>query len=121
MSEEKVHENTIELAGKTIRFIRPTQGQIEAMVRIGYGLRRMGEDGPNDFWIKQLDRMGTLMESLIHEDDRDTVDMLYLTGQVEHVTLLKAIMGQLDEQAVASENKAIAKAKKSNPARVRRD
>jgi hypothetical protein len=94
MSEEKAPENIMVLAGKSIRFTRPTDGQVQALIRIGFGLKRMDDSTPKDFWVKQLDRMGTLLESLIHEDEKE---------------------------AEASEDKAIAKAKKSNPARVRRD
>lgn len=121
MSEEKANEYTIELVGKPVRFTRPTEGQVQALIRIGFGLKRMDDDSPKDFWVKQLDRMGTLLESLIHEDDRDFVDQMYLTGKVDHSMLIQAVMGQLEKVAEDSENKAIAKAKKSNPARVRRD
>lgn len=121
MSDEQVTYETIELDGQTVRFVRPTDGQVQALIRIGFGLRRMNDDTPKDFWVKQLDRMGTVLESVIHEDDRDMVDQLYLTGKIDHSQLLRAIMGQLQDEAVASEDKAIAKAKKSNPARVRRD
>jgi hypothetical protein len=121
MSEEKAPENIRVLAGKSIRFTRPTDGQVQALIRIGFGLKRMDDSTPKDFWVKQLDRMGTLLESLIHEDDRDAVDQMYLTGQVDHTELIRAVMGTLEKEAEASEDKAIAKAKKSNPARVRRD
>lgn len=120
MGEEKTYE-TADLAGMQMRFTRPTQGQIESLSRIGYTLRNMGEDSPNDFVTKQLNRMGILLDSLIHPDDADAVDLLYLTGKVSHGDLIRAIMGKLEADATESEDKAIAKAKKSNPARVRRD
>lgn len=104
-------ENTILLAGRVIGFIPPTQGQIEAMIRIGRTLQRGTDDDGNEFWMKQIDRIGTLLESLIAEGDRDLVDELYLTGKISHTDLLKEIMAKVERNAEKSEDKAIAKAK----------
>lgn len=112
-------DNTIVLAGRVIGFIRPTQGQLEAMIRISRTIARGTDDDTQEFWEKQIDRIGTLLESLVEEKDRDLVDELYLTGKIDHGALMSAIMGKINSQAVASEDKAIAKAKAS-PVRVRR-
>ena len=113
-------DSTIILAGRVVGFIPPTQGQVEALVRIGRTLERGTDDGKEDFWIKQIDRIGTLLESLIAEGDRDIVDQLYLTGKIDHSELIRAIMGKISANAENSENKAIAKAKKTAGARVQR-
>lgn len=113
-------KNTLILAGRVVAFIPPTQGQIEAMIRIGRSVRRGDDDADPEFWIKQIDRIGTLLESLIAEGDRDTVDELYLTGKISHADLLTQILRKVEQNATESEDKAIAKAKKANPARVAR-
>lgn len=111
-------DNTIILAGRVVGFIPPTQGQIESMVRIAKTLQRGTDDSPSDFWVTQIHRIGTLIDSLIAETDRELVDELYLTGKISSMEALQAIMGKVNANAEASENKAIAKASKT---RVRRD
>lgn len=113
-------DNTLILAGRVVRFTPPTSGQIEAMIRIGRSVGKGTDDQPNDFWVKQIDRIGTLLESMIAEGDRDTVDELYLTGKIDHSELLSAIMKKVEANAAKSEDKAIDKAKKANGARVTR-
>lgn len=120
MSETVETDNTVILAGRVIRFIPPTTGQIEAMIRIGRSIRKGTDDQPNDFWVTQIDRIGTLLESMIAEGDRETVDELYLTGKIDHSALLTAIMKTVEANAEKSEDKAIDKAKKANPVRVAR-
>lgn len=110
-------DNTIILAGRVVGFTPPTQGQIEAMARIGRTLARGSDDEPTDFWVTQLDRIGRLLESLVNVGDRETVDDLYLTGKISHTDLLNAIMMKINSAAVASEEKAVTKA---NKARVQR-
>jgi hypothetical protein len=112
-------DDTIILAGRVVGFIAPTQGQMEAMIRIARTIARGSDDDTTDFWHKQIDRIGTLLESMIAEGDRDTVDQLYLTGKIDHTTLMTTIMAKVNANAVKSEDKAIAKAK-ANVARVRR-
>ena len=119
MSDE-AKRNTIILAGRVVGFTPPTTGQIEAMIRIGRSVKKGTDDAPEDFWVKQIDRVGTLLESLIDEGDRELVDELYLTGKIDHSMLLTAILKKVQEDAEESEDKAIAKAKKANPARVAR-
>lgn len=111
-------DDTIILAGRVVGFIPPTQGQVEAMIRIARTMQRGTDDETNEFWHKQIDRIGTLLDSMIAEGDRDLVDDLYLTGKIDHATLMKAIMTKVKERAdqaegraVEAENKAIAKAK----------
>jgi hypothetical protein len=112
-------DNTIILAGRVIGFIPPTQGQMESMIRISRTIARGTDDDTAEFWHKQVDRIGTLLESLIAEGDRETVDQLYLTGKIDHATLMRTIMAKINSAAQESEDKAIAKAK-ANTARVRR-
>lgn len=118
MTEEKT-ENVIILAGRLVGFTPPTQGQLEAMVRISRTMQAGADDDRSEFWIKQISRIGTLLESMINEADRDLVDELYLTGKIDHTTLLTAILTKVNENAVKSEDKAIAKAKVTT-ARVKR-
>lgn len=121
MSETEANDtNTLILAGRVVRFIPPTTGQIEAMIRIGRSVKKGTDDHDPEFWVKQIDRVGTLLESLIAEGDRDTVDELYLTGKIDHSTLLTAVLKAVEANAEQSEDKAIAKAKKAAPARVSR-
>jgi hypothetical protein len=104
-------DSTIILAGRIVGFIRPTQGQMESMVRIGKTIQRGTDDDSGDFYITQIHRVGLLLESLIAEKDRELVDELYLTGQIDHAQLMTAIMNKINAEAVKSEDKAIAKAK----------
>lgn len=106
-------DNTIILAGRAIAFIRPTEGQIQAMLRIMRAIRNGPDDAPADFWMKQMERVGVLLDSLIAPGDQDVVDELYLTGKISHVDLINAIFGKIKDEAVASEDKAIARAKKA--------
>lgn len=110
-------DNTIILAGRVVGFIPPTEGQIQAMIRIGKTIQKGADDEARDFWVTQINRIGTLLESLIAPADRELVDELYLTGKIDHTVLLSAIMGKINKRAEESENKAIAKAK---TARVQR-
>lgn len=119
MSDVVDTSKTIILAGRVVGFIHPTQGQIEAMVRIAHTLQAGGDDSKQDFWIKQIHRIGTLLDSLIVEGDRDLVEQLYLTGKIDHATLLGEILKKINSEAEKSEDKAIAKAK-ANTARVKR-
>lgn len=120
MSEDVVDtDKTIILAGRVVGFIHPTQGQIEALIRISHTLENGPEDSKQEFWVKQIRRIGTLLDSLIVEADQELVEDLYLTGKISHSDLLTAILGKINSNAEKSENKAIAKAK-ANTARVKR-
>lgn len=112
-------DNTIDLAGHQVGFIPPTQGQIEAMIRISRSVNRGGDDS-REFWLKQIGRIGDLLENMIVEADREQVEDLYVTGKIDHSTLLSAILTKVNANAEASEDKAIAKAKKVSGARVQR-
>lgn len=114
-------DNTIILAGRIVGFTPPTQGQLEAMVRIGRTIRSSTDDDKTEFWQTQINRIGTLLEALIIEGDREMVFDLYLNGKVDHSTLLGAILAKVNANAEASEDKAIAKAQgKASPVRVQR-
>lgn len=114
-------DDTIILAGRVIGFKRPTQGQLEAMVRIGRTIRSSTDDDKTEFWQTQINRIGTLIEALIIEADREIVFDLYLNGRVDHSIVLAAILGKVNADAEASEDKAIAKAKgNASPVRVQR-
>lgn len=111
-------DNTIILAGRVVRFTPPTQGQIESMVRIARTLREGPEDAPTEFWVTQVSRIGLLIDSLIAEGDRETVDTLYLTGKISAADALKAIIEKTNANAKNSEQQTVVKANKT---RVRRD
>lgn len=114
-------DNTIILAGRVVGFTPPTQGQLEAMVRIGRTIRSSTDDSATEFWQTQINRIGILLESLISEADRDIVFDLYLTGKIDHSSVLAAILTKVNANAEASEDKAIEKAKgKASPVRVQR-
>lgn len=114
---DKMSGETIDLAGRIVGFIRPTQGQIESMVRISKAISRGTDDDSNSFYLTQIHRVGMLLESLIVEADRELVDELYLTGKIDHATLMGAIMAKINADAVTSEDKAIAKAKTASARR----
>lgn len=120
MSDTVETEHTIILAGRVIRYIPPTQGQVEQMVRIARSTQRGADDAPSDFWIKQIGRIGDLLEQMIAEGDRETVEDLYVEGKLDHSALVAAILTKVRENAEKSEDKAIAKAKKVTGARVQR-
>src|SRR5688572_28008437 len=112
---------TVILAGRTIQVKRPAPGQVEAMVRIARALQGGGDDDPSDYWIKHITRLGTLLESLIAEGDRDTVDDLNLTGKVDSSTLLTAILDASTPKDAAPKNGPVGKARTTKPVkRVRR-
>lgn len=105
-------DNTIILAGRIIGFNVPTTGQVESMVRIAGTLRKGADDAPVDFWMTQISRIGTLIDSLIVEGDREIVDDLYLTGKISSLEALQEIMRKVNANAEASEEKAVGKANK---------
>lgn len=112
---------TVILAGRTIGVKRPTPGQVEAMIRIGRSLQSGGDDDPTEYWIKHISRLGTLLESLINEGDRDTVDELYLTGKIDSTSLLTAILDASTPEQEAPKNGPVSKARSTKPVkRVRR-
>lgn len=111
---------TFDLDGLTVRFLRPTQGQIEAMIRIARSTKQAEDAKDAEFWVRQVGRVGDLLEQMIHPDDREAVEDLYIAGKLDHTTLLTAILKTVQDEAEESENKAIAKAKKVSGARVQR-
>lgn len=119
-AEPVATDNTLILAGRVVGFIPPTQGQIEAMIRIVRSTQKGADDQPSDFWIKQIGRVGDLLEQMIVEGDREAVEDLYVSGKLDHSSLISAIMAKVEQNAVGSEDKAIAKAKKVTGARVQR-
>ena len=120
MTETAQPDNTLILAGRVVAFIPPTQGQIEAMIRIARSTERADDGQGNEFWIKQISRIGDLLEALIAEGDRETVEDLYIAGKLNHAELLGAILTKIEANGAKSEDKAIAKAKKAGSARVQR-
>lgn len=103
------------IGGRMISVSRPTDGQYEALARIARTIGRGTDDDKADFWAKQVDRLGILMESLIAEGDRDLADQLVLTGKTTMVEMLKAILGAWNEP----EAKPV-KATKASVTRVQR-
>ena len=113
-------DNTIILAGRVVGFIPPTQGQLEIMIRIGRTIRSSTDDDLAEFWQTQINRIGVLLESLIAEGDREIVDNLYLTGKVDHSTLLGAILAKVKANSDASPDKPAKSPAKASPVRVQR-
>lgn len=106
-------DNTIILAGRIIGFHPPTTGQVESMVRIARTLERGADDAPFDFWVTQISRIGTLIDSMIIESDREIVDDLYLTGKISSLEALQEIMKKVNANAVDSEENSTSKANKT--------
>lgn len=101
------------VAGRVIGVLKPTPGQYETLARMARTLSRGSDDDSAQFWGKQIDRMGTLMESLIVEGDRDAVDDLFLTGKLDHLALLRAIFAALAEPKEDKPTKPVKAAKAS--------
>jgi|SRR5687767_2940311 len=103
------------VAGRAIGIYQPTSGQLETLNRLGRTIQRGTDDATSDFWGKQIDRLGILLEALIVEGDRDTVDMLFLQGKLDHLGLLRAVF-----DAITPKDKTAAKPVKATKASVRR-
>lgn len=103
------------IGGRMISVCKPTDGQIEALGRIARVIGRGTDDDKAEFWMKQIDRLGTLMESLIAPADVDIVDMLILTGKTRSADMLSAILGAWKEEPDKP-----AKPTKASPSRVQR-
>lgn len=101
------------VAGRVIGVLEPTPGQYETLARMARALTRGDDDNKAEFWAKQIDRLGTLMESLIAEGDRDAVDQLFLQGKIDHLTLLRAIFAALKPAEEVKPSKAVKVAKAS--------
>lgn len=117
---EQSAPKTIIIAGRVLGFTPPTQGQLESMVRIARTLQRGTDDDSKEFWQTQIYRVGTLLESLINEGDRETLDELYLTGKTNSNELMAAILAALKLDEAADAELAPETPKKANKARVRR-
>lgn len=112
----------VTIGGRIIGVRKPTSGQFEAMARIARTISRGTDDDRADFWMTQVDRLGTLLESLIAEDDRDIVDRMFLEGKIETKDLLSVMFSawKTDDDADQPETlESIAKVKASTT-RVRR-
>jgi|SRR5688572_12917611 len=114
-------DNTIIVAGRVLGFTPPTQGQLEAMIRIGKTLKSGADDEDVEFWQTQIHRIGKLIFGMVNEGDHEVLEDLYLAGKADNQIVLAAILTKVNADAVASEDKAIAKAKgKASPVRVQR-
>lgn len=117
MTDESVNPNRIIIAGRVLGFTPPNQGQFESMVRISRAITRGAEDADSGFWEKQIDRVGTLIESMIDEGDRDVLDNLLLTGKTNSNELMTEILAKTRQiQQASGETKLVKVAK----ARVQR-
>lgn len=116
MTEE---QHSVVLAGKTIRLIRPSQGQLEQLIRIGRSINRGSEQAPDGFYTKQVGRIGDVIDQLIVEEDRDMVDDLYAAGLIDHTELLTAVLSKVKADEADQQPGKPAK-KAASPARVRR-
>lgn len=103
------------IGGRMISVCKPTDGQFEALARIAHTIARGTDDDKTEFWMKQINRLGTLMESLIMPSEVDLVDELVLTGKTTTAAMLSAILGAWTEDKADKPVKA-----KAAPARVQR-
>lgn len=85
------------IGGRMISVCKPTSGQYEAMARIAHSIGRGTDDDKTEFWMKQLNRLGTLMDSLILPAEAEIADELILTGKTTTADMLKAILGAWKE------------------------
>lgn len=107
----------VTIGGRIIGVRKPTSGQFEAMARIARTISRGTDDDRADFWMTQVDRLGTLLESLIAEDDRDIVDRMFLEGKIETKDLLSVMFSAWKTDDTEGQDKPKAKA---STTRVRR-
>lgn len=103
------------IGGRMISVCKPTDGQLEALGRIARTIGRGTDDDKAEFWMKQIDRLGTLMDSLILASDVDIVDDLILTGKTRSAEILGAILGAWKDEPVKP-----VKAVKASASRVQR-
>lgn len=103
MSDKKSEPRTAIVGGRVIGVLEPTEGQWEAIIRIQKTLARSTDDDTTEFYAKQIDRVGTLLENLIEEKDRDLVDQLFLTGKISSTDLMSAIFGALKKDVAINE------------------
>ena len=113
--DETREVETATVCGRLIGVYRPSSGQLESLNRIGRTIRRGADDAASEFWGKQIDRLGILLEALIVEGDRETVDMLFLQGKLDHAGLLRSVF-----EALEPKDEAPAKPAKAAKASVRR-
>lgn len=94
---------TVDIGGRQISLTKPNEGQMEMLARIQRTLARGTDDSKADFWAKQVDRLGTLLDSLMTEDDLDIVEQMLLKGQISHVDILNGVFEVLTQAAQAEE------------------
>jgi hypothetical protein len=110
----------VDLADTTVRVRKPTDSQINNMLRISSSLAS-SQEMSSDFFVRQINRLGTILDSLIHADDRDTVDNMVLTGQIEETALIVTILKAWTEEKPGKKNGTVAAVKKASASRVRRN
>jgi hypothetical protein len=116
---DKKEPKTAVVGGRVIGVLEPTEGQWESIIRIRRTLARSTDDDPTEFYVKQIERIGTLLENLIEEKDRDLVDDLFLTGKISSRELMGAIFSALSPPAQVNDTVAVVK-KAANGARTKR-
>lgn len=108
MTDEEI--KTVALGGRAFGVRKPKPGQWEALIRIQGHLLRGGDDVPNGQIIKQIGRLGQLVDALLaSEDDVDTVTDLYIAGKVTSAQVVVAILTAWagEEAAPAKPAKAV--------------
>lgn len=118
MTDKKPESRTAIVAGRIIGILMPTDGQWEALVRIQKTLMRATDDDTTEFYAKQVDRIGTLLENLVEEKDRDLVDQLFLTGKISSSELMLAIFNAI--RGEVTEQLGTSGAKKASSVRTQR-
>jgi hypothetical protein len=91
------YNGVVELGGRMITFLKPTDGQLELLARVKRTLARGTDDAPADFWATQIDRLGQLLDNLIVEADRDIVEKMIIEGKIGSVEILQALFASIHQ------------------------
>lgn len=87
-------EHPVNILGREILVYEPLEGQLQGMGRLMRALARASTADHEDveFFAKQFDRMGILLESLIVKDgDREFVDQAIFAGMIDYVQIMRAL------------------------------
>ena len=93
------YNGVVELGGRMITFVKPTDGQLEMLARVKRTLARGTDDAPDDFWSTQIDRLGQILDALIVEADQPIVESMMITGKIGSVEILAALFTSINQNA----------------------
>jgi hypothetical protein len=114
------YTGVVDIGGRMITFAKPTDGQLEMLARIQRTLSRGTDDAPGEFWSKQIDRLGTLLDSLMSEADLEIVETMLLTGKISHVDILKGLFYAIEQGREDEPTPAPTTGPVASPKRARR-